>query len=116
MISENERRQGKVAISEGAEIYGSNGTQVGRVEAVGARYLTVTAGLLGQKTFHLPLDFVARADAERVELAMPTVDAEARAHKDVPPEEPIYADSEPIPPEERGAVGIPVQTRDTFGL
>lgn len=111
------RERAPIRISEGADVYGSDGTHGGRVEAVGARYLTVAAGMLGQKTFHMPLDFVASADADRVDLALPLVDAEARAYKGVPPDdEPIYANSEPTPPEMRGAVGIAVDGRKNFGL
>jgi hypothetical protein len=107
----------KVALSEGADVYGSDGKHGGRVEAVGARYLTVAAGSLGQKAFHVPLDFIARADAERVELSMPLVDAQTRAFKDIPPpDEPIYAESEPIQEDVRQATGIPLPARGTFGL
>jgi hypothetical protein len=111
------REKAPIRISEGADVYGSDGKHGGRVEAVGAHYLTIAAGMLGQKTFHMPLNFVAYADTDRVELALPLMDAEARAYKGVPPDdEPIYANSEPISPEMRGAVGIPVDRRKNFGL
>jgi hypothetical protein len=107
----------KISISEGSDVYGSDGRHGGRVEAVGAKYVTIAAGLLGQKEFHLPLALIARADAERVDLALPLVDAQAQAFKVAPPpDEPIYQESRPIPEEERGAVGIPVAQREDFGI
>ena len=111
------RMDEKIAISEGANVYGSDGEHGGRVEAVGARYLTMASGLFGQKLFHLPLGLVAHSDEDRVDLAIPLVDAQARAFRDVlPPDEPIFQESRPIPAAERGAVGIPTEGREDFGL
>lgn len=94
--------EGKIAISEGSDVHGSDGTHGGRVEAVGAKYVTIAAGLLGQKEFHLPLALI---------------DAQARAFKDIPPpDEPIYHEPRPLPAEEMGAVGIPVDGREEFGM
>ena len=98
---------GKVAISEGAEVYGSDGKQWGRVEAVGAKYLTIAEGLLGQRAYYLPIGVVAAADDERVELKVPLVDAKAQALTEEPADEPIFGESAPIPPEAMEAVGIP---------
>lgn len=106
---------GKIAISEGAEIYGSDGKQWGRVEAVGAKYLTIAEGLLGQREYYLPISFVACGDAERVELTVPLVDAKAQALTDEPADEPIFAESAPVPPEEMAAVGIPEPERAEVG-
>lgn len=98
-------------------MYGSDGKHGGRVEAVGAQYVTIAAGLLGQKEFHLPLSLIARADADRVDLTLPLIDAQAQAFKDIPPpDEPIYQAPRPISAEERGAVGMPVAEREDFGI
>jgi hypothetical protein len=62
---------GKIALSEGAEVYGSDGERWGRVEEVGARYLKVAEGLLGAKAWYVPAALVACGDADRVELTVP---------------------------------------------
>ncbi len=108
--------ESKVAISEGAEVYGSDGKQWGRVEAVGAKYLTIAEGLLGQREYYLPISFVACGDADRVELNVPLVDAKAQSLTDKPEDEPIFVDSAPIPPEEMLAVGIPEPERADVGM
>ena len=105
----------KVAISEGAEVYGSDGKQWGRVEAVGAKYLTIAEGLLGQREYYLPITFVAAGNDERVELNVPLVDAKAQALTEEPQDEPIFAESAPVPPEEMAAVGIPEPERADVG-
>lgn len=107
--------EGKVAISEGAEVYGSDGKQWGRVEAVGAKYLTIVEGLLGQREYYLPIRFVACGDPERVELTVPLVDAKAQALREAPEDEPIFVDSAPIPREEMEAIGIPEPERAEVG-
>ncbi|MDQ6603132.1 MAG: DUF2171 domain-containing protein [Chloroflexota bacterium] len=106
---------GKVAISEGAEVYGSDGKQWGRVEAVGAKYLTIAEGLLGQREYFLPISFVSCGDADRVELNVPLVDAKAQALTEAPEDEPIFGESVPVPPEEMEAVGIPEPERAEVG-
>jgi hypothetical protein len=105
----------KIAITEGTALYTSEGNQWGTVEAVGARYITVARGLLGQETCHLPLALVARADADRVELTVPAGQIGRYVVTKPPADEPIYGASEPIADAERGAVGIPVDERETFG-
>lgn len=106
---------GKIAISEGAEVYGSDGEQWGRIEAVGAKYLTIAEGLLGQREYYLPIRFVAHGDADRVELNVPLVDAKAQALTEEPGDEPIFGESAPIPTGEMGAVGIPEPERAEAG-
>jgi len=105
------RNEDKIAISEGADVYGSDGEQWGRIEAVGARYLTIAEGLLGQREYFLPISLVACGDPDRVELNVPLVDAKAQALTEAPEDEPIFADSAPIPREEMEAVGIPETER-----
>jgi len=107
---------GKIAISEGAKVYGSDGKQWGRVEAVGAKYLTIAEGLFGQREYFLPIRFVACGDLDRVELNVPLVDAKAQALTDAPEDEPIFQDSAPIPREEMEAVGIPEPERADIGI
>ncbi len=109
------RNEGKIALSEGAEVYGSDGKQWGRVEAVGAKYLTIAEGLLGQREYYLPIRFVACGDVDRVELTVPLVDAKAQALTEEPEDEPIFLDSAPIPPEEMEAIGIPEPERADVG-
>ena len=113
--TERPEQRGKIAIDEGAEVYGSDGEQWGRVAAVGARYLTIAEGLLGQREYHLPIGLVAAGDAERVELAVPLAEAKARATTEEPEDEPIFAGSEPIPVEEMKAVGIAEPERTDLG-
>ncbi len=107
--------EGKIAISEGAEVYGSDGEQWGRVEAVGAKYLTIAEGLLGQRQYYLPISFVACGDPDRVELNVPLVDAKAQALTEEPRDEPIFGESVPILPEEMEAIGIPEPERADVG-
>ncbi len=105
----------KITISEGAEVYGSDGKQWGRVEAVGAKYLTIAEGLFGQHEYYLPIGLVSCGDADRVELSVPLVDAKAQALTDEPEDEPIFGESVPIHPEEMEAVGIPEPERAAVG-
>lgn len=107
--------QGKIALSEGADVFGSDGEQWGRVTAVGAKYLTIAEGLLGQREYYLPISFVAAANDERVELHVPLVDAKAQALTEEPEDEPIFVDSAPIPLDEMEAVGIPEPQRAEVG-
>ncbi len=107
--------EGKIAISEGAKVYDSDGKQWGRVEAVGARYLTIAEGLLGQREYFLPIRLVAYGDPDRVELSVPLADARAHALTDAPEDEPIFQASAPIPREEMEAVGLPEPERAGVG-
>ncbi len=106
---------GKIAISEGAKVYGSDGEQWGRVEAVGAKYLTIAEGLLGQREYFLPISFVSCGDPDRVELNVPLADAKAQALTEAPEDEPIFQDSAPIPREAMEAVSIPKPERADVG-
>ena len=57
-MAENDRTPAdvtSVTIGEGADVYGSDGEQWGRVAAVGAKYLTIVEGLLGQREYYLPV-------------------------------------------------------------
>ena len=47
-------RRGTIVLSEGTEVYGSDGERWGRVEDVGAKYLKVVEGLLGNKEWYVP--------------------------------------------------------------
>ncbi len=107
---------GKIAISEGAKVYGRDGKQWGRVEAVGAKYLTIAEGLFGQREYFLPIRFVACGDLDRVELNVPLVDAKVQALTDAPEDEPIFQDSAPIPREEMEAAGIPEPESADIGI
>jgi hypothetical protein len=106
----------KIALAEGAAVYTSDGARWGTVDAVGARYFSVVRGLLGHETYHLPLTLVARADRDRVDLAVSAKETGRYAGDRPPADEPIYGESEPIPDTERAASGIPVDRRATFGL
>jgi len=107
--------EGTIAISEGAEVYGSDGKQWGWVEAVGAKYLTIAEGLLGQREYYLPISLVACGDPDRVELNVPLVDAKAQALTEEPRDEQIFGESVPIPTEEMEAIGIPEPERAEVG-
>jgi hypothetical protein len=96
-----------VTIGEGADVYGSDGEKWGRVGAVGAKYLTIVEGLLGQREYHLPVGLVACGDDERVELTVPVEEAKAQALGEPPLDEPIYTDSEPIPEHALETANIP---------
>jgi hypothetical protein len=96
-----------VTIGEGADVYGSDGEQWGRVEAVGAKYLTIVEGLLGQRQFYLPVSLVRSGDEDRVELNVPIAQAKAQAREEEPADEPIYADSEKIPEREMETADVP---------
>ncbi len=109
------KNEDKIAISEGADVYGSDGEQWGRIEAVGARYLTIAEGLLGQREYFLPIGLVACGDPDRVELNVPLADAKAQALTEAPEDEPIFQDSAPIPREEMEAIGIPEPERTDVG-
>lgn len=100
-----------VTIGEGADVYGSDGEKWGRVDAVGAKYLTVVEGLLGQREYHVPVSLVACGDADRVELRVPVAEAKAQARDTEPEDEPIYNVSEPIPPRRDGDSGRPGATK-----
>jgi hypothetical protein len=104
-----------VTIGEGADVYGSDGEKWGRVDAVGAKYLTVVEGLLGQREYHVPVSLVACGDADRVELRVPVAEAKAQARDTEPEDEPIYNVSEPIPPEEMETAGVPEQQKPLLG-
>ncbi len=100
-----------VTIGEGADVYGSDGEQWGRVTAVGAKYLTIVEGLLGQREYHLPISLVTCADDDRVELSVSVEEAKAQARDDEPDDEPIYTHSEKITQAqmETGAVPTPAE-------
>ncbi len=108
--------EGIIAIGEGAEVYGSDGKHWGRVEAVGAHYLTIAAGLFGQKESYLPIHLVAHADADRIELALPLVDAQAQARREPPSDEPTITSGDAIPRQELEAVGISEPERPELGI
>ncbi len=104
-----------IALSEGAEIYGSDGERWGHVEEVGAKYLKVVDGLFGQREAYLTIALVARGDADRVDLSVPVAEAKAQAREEEPEDEPIYGESAPIPLEEMEAVSIPEPERAAVG-
>lgn len=107
----------KIAISEGADICGSDGERYGRVVAVGAHYLTVVGGFLGQQEWFLPIGLVAQSTLERIELTIPLEEAKARAHLTLPANEPTNGvDGEPISEAGREAAGIPEPKRADWGL
>jgi len=107
----------KKQISEGTMVYGSDGEQWGLVAAVGANYLTIAEGLIGQREWYLAIRFVARSDLERVVLTVPLAEAQARAYREEPADEPtLTGEGEAIPEEERQAVGLPTPPRDNWGL
>lgn len=115
MADTAKQSENKAAINEGADVYGSDGEQWGRVEAVGAKYLKIAEGLLGQKEWYLPIGLVSCGDADRVELSVPLAEAKAQASKDEPRDEPTLTGSAPIAPEEMEAVGIPEPARAEVG-
>jgi hypothetical protein len=96
-----------VTIGEGADVYGSDGEKWGRVASVGAKYLTIVEGLLGQREYHLPVSLVACADDDRVELTVPLEEAKAQAVDDEPADEPIYTHSEKIAEHEMETAVVP---------
>lgn len=109
-MAEQERITGNVTsvtIGEGADVYGSDGEQWGRVTAVGAKYLTITDGVLGRREYHLPVSLVASADADRVALSVPAARAKAQALDEEPVDEPIFAHSEKIPEHEMESAAVP---------
>jgi len=101
--TESTEQSGKVGISEGADVYDSDGERWGRVEAVGAKYLTIAEGLLGQRAYYLPIALVACRDADRVELMVSVEEAKTQAWDEEPADEPIYAHTEAIPIARRSA-------------
>jgi hypothetical protein len=101
-----------VTIGEGADVYGSDGEQWGRVSAVGAKYLTIVDGLLGQRDYYLPVSLVAAADEDRVELTVPVAQAKAQALDEEPADEPIYTGSEKIPEREMETADVPTPDRE----
>jgi hypothetical protein len=102
-----------ITIGEGATVYGSDGEKWGRVTAVGAKYLTIAEGVLGQREYHLPVSLVAAGDDERVELTVPLEEAKAQARDDEPPDEPIFGDSEKIPEQHMDTASVPEPERPT---
>jgi hypothetical protein len=100
-----------VTIGEGADVYGSDGEKWGRVAAVGAKYLTIVEGLLGQREYYLPVGLVASADEDRVELTLPVEEAKAQALDEEPTDEPIYAGSEKISEREMETADVPTPDR-----
>ncbi len=62
-------------------VYGSDGEQWGPVAAVGANYLTIAEGLIGQREWSLAIRFVAQSDLERVVLRVPLAEAQVQAHR-----------------------------------
>ncbi len=96
-----------VTIGEGADVYGSDGEQWGRVTDVGAKYLTIVEGILGQREYYLPVSLVATADADRVELTVPAEEAKAQALDEKPEDEPIYSGSVEIPDHEMESAAVP---------
>ncbi len=99
-----------VTIGEGADVYGSDGKQWGRVAAVGAKYLAIVEGLLGQREYYLPVRLVAQADDDRVELTVPVAEAKAQATDEEPADEPIYRHSEKIPESRMESAAVPTPT------
>lgn len=93
-------------IREGADVFGSDGELWGRIEAVGAKYLTITEGILGRKQSYLPIALVARGDADRVELRVPVEQAKAQARSEEPSDEPIYASTEAFPTEQMESLSV----------
>jgi hypothetical protein len=108
----NEHERPNVEIGEGAEVYGSDGERCGRVVAVGAKYLTIVEGLLGQREYHIPVGLVVCGDSERVALTVPVAEAKARAVAAIPEDEPIYQASEPIPAAELESARVPTPAGD----
>jgi hypothetical protein len=93
-------------IREGADVFGSDGEQWGRVEAVGAKYLTITEGILGRKQSYLPIALVARGEGDLVVLGVPVEQAKAQALSEEPGDEPIDTGTEAIPVEEMERDGV----------
>ncbi len=102
-----------VTIGEGADVYGSDGEKWGRVAAVGAKYLTIAEGILGQREYYLPINLVACGDDDRVELTVPLEEAKAQAMDEEPADEPIYTDSEKIPEHEMETAAVPTPAENT---
>ena len=100
-----------VTIGEGVNVYGSDGEKWGRVDAVGAKYLTIVEGLLGHREYHIPVSLVAAGDDERVELTVPVAEAKRQALDEAPADEPIYDISEPIPGHAMETVAVPTPDR-----
>jgi hypothetical protein len=101
-----------VTIGEGADVYGSDGEKWGRIAAVGAKYLTIAEGLLGQREYYLPISLVASADDDRVALTVPLAEAKAQAVDEEPADEPIYSGSEAIPEQEMESATVPTPAED----
>ena len=97
-----------VTIGEGADVYGSDGGKWGRVAAVGAKYLTIVEGVLGQREYHLPISLVACANDDRVELTIPLEEAKAQAVDEEPADEEIYTHSEKIPEHRMESAAVPI--------
>lgn len=115
-MAERQANEGRIALSEGAEIFGSDGERWGRLEEVGARYLKVVEGLLGAREYYLPVALVSCGDADRVELTVPVEEAKAQALDEAPADEPIYDVSEPIPDVALETAGIPEPERSGVGI
>lgn len=98
-------------IGEGVNVYGSDGEKWGRVDAVGAKYLTIVEGLLGHQEYHIPVSLVACSDDERVELTVSVAEAKTLALDEAPADEPIYDASEPIPGHAMETAAVPTPDR-----
>ncbi|MGI8857946.1 MAG: hypothetical protein ACR2JW_19585 [Thermomicrobiales bacterium] len=96
-----------VTIGEGADVYGSDGEKWGRVSAVGAKYLTIAEGLLGQREYYLPVGLVAAGNEDRVDLTVPVAEAKAQALDEEPADELIYTGSEKISEREMDTADVP---------
>jgi hypothetical protein len=96
-----------VTIGEGADVYGRDGKQWGRVTAVGAKYITIVEGLLGQREYYLPVGLIASADEDRVELTLPVAEAKDQALDEEPADEPIYQESVKIPERKMETAAVP---------
>jgi hypothetical protein len=107
MTQQSNANERTVTIGEGADVYGSDGEKWGRVAEVGAKYLTIVEGLLGQREYFIPVSLVAAGDDERVELTVPVAEAKAQALDEAPADEPIYRASEPIPDHAMETADVP---------
>jgi hypothetical protein len=110
-VTDNEQQttetDGRIALSEGADVYGSDGERWGQAEDVGAKYLKIVEGLLGTKAWYLPVALVACGDTDRAELTVPIAEAKEQALTEEPEDEPIYRESEPIAVGSLETAGIP---------
>jgi hypothetical protein len=70
-----ERGGGPLAIAIGMPVFGASGTPWGHVAAANARFVTIAQGVDGTERFDLPVAFVGRVHAGRVELTLAVADA-----------------------------------------